>query len=198
MPDLPSDLVAGTPSVDHIPEMAALARDELPSFSYLHDEERWPNKFGRGERLEDNLLIAACDGMDGPLIGFVWADQAMRVDHGIQEPWWCLNAIAVRPEYRGRGIGKLLVGDIVEAVRAVGVELIYGLAISGSEGFWQHNGFHVADEGERVVSTTPVQRDGANSARLTLPPEKGHRWFLGCPTAPRSATLVPESRVSPH
>lgn len=183
------------------PEIAALARDALPSFPALHDEDGWRSfyRFGNGAHPRDNYLLVLRDGGEaGSLAAFVWVDAALAIDHEIQEPWWCINAVAVAPAYRRRGLGRALIDTVAARGREVGVTLLYGLSVASAVPFWQSLGLTVAAEDEALVANRPAHRVTGEEVRMHLDPEQDHRWFVGylAPPAETLPVLIPQGLLS--
>jgi GNAT superfamily N-acetyltransferase len=167
-------------SVD-IPELAALARAELPEMTALHEEESWRthDRFGDGTRVRGNCtLVLRQSGQNGALVGFVWADMAMRTDFAIEEPWWCINALAVVPAYRGLGLGAALVSSVETAARLAGVVLVYGQSVPEAVDFWRQNDYILAQPGECLKTHKPARRAGSDPVMLTARPGPHDRWFV--------------------
>lgn len=119
------------------PDLAALARLQLPEMPALHEEEGWRTyyRFGPGFHARDNYLVVA--RMGNKLLGFVWADAAAFHDSQVAEPWWCVNAAAVAPEVAGKGLGRAMVSALIEQARAAGVASLYGTSYAQSAEFWR-------------------------------------------------------------
>jgi predicted N-acetyltransferase YhbS len=80
-------------------------------------------------------------------------------------PW--VASVYVVPEWRGRGVGRLLVARAVEEARAMGIERVY-LFTPGQQGYYERMGwsplFQTAHEGREVVimgRPTDEGREGA-------------------------------------
>ncbi|MGC4784123.1 GNAT family N-acetyltransferase [Micromonospora zamorensis] len=115
----------------------------------IHEPESWQTywRFGVGQTVRDNLLIVARKTEESPIIGFCWVDAAMYHDHGVEEPWWCLNALAVVPDYRRSGIGRSLVNVVKRQADKVGIASIYGVCYPSTVDFWSAQGFSVTARG---------------------------------------------------
>ena len=58
-----------------------------------------------------------------------------------------IHDITVEPLLRGRKLASMLVPQLIEAARAITVDRMMLVAVSGSEPFWTRMGFHrTADE----------------------------------------------------
>ncbi len=160
-------------------ELAALARDEMPSMTFLHDAAEWGHRFGEGRTVRDSWTLALRDrSASGELIGFAWVDDAMFVDANILEPWWCINAVAVASKYRRRGLGTRLVAHILDAATVAGVVLVYGQSLPTAVAFWQNSGFLVGAEGEPLRTHSAARRSTGDPVMLRLPPDGSDRWFV--------------------
>lgn len=181
------------------PELAKLARMQLPSMTFLHEPELWDNtyRFGAGIHARDNyLLTARAELPDGSssLAAFFWVDQAIRADYGIDQPWWCINAIAVASRFQRGGLGSGLVKQIREKANDVGVTSIYGLSHPTGFSFWEsQEGFTLAPLGTALVPSEPVITP-AGLRTTHLEPEPGHRFFYAATDAPGTVVLGPETR----
>jgi len=189
-----------TPADVH--EIADLARYELPSMISLHGEAGWTNfnRFGRGQQVRGNCTLVLRDGgPGGPLIGFIWADDAMYTDHGIAEPWWCINALAIAPQFRGKGRGTALVSEVASAGALAGVVLLYGQSVPSAVPFWEGLGYLLADDGESVGTHSPARRVTGDKVLATFEPGPGDRFFMkyltNIPGSVRSG-LLPASRLN--
>lgn len=160
-------------------ELAAFARVEMPSMTFLHDADRWSHRFGDGRTIRDSWTLVLRDrSASGELIGFAWVDDAMFVDAKILEPWWCINAVAVASKHRRRRLGGRLVAEILNAASAAGVVLVYGQSLPAAVEFWQNSGFLVGAEGEPLRAHNAAQRSIGDPVMLTLPPDGSDRWFV--------------------
>jgi GNAT superfamily N-acetyltransferase len=177
-----------------VPNLAALARLQLPEMPALHDEEGWRThyRFGPGFHARDNyLVVARFAGTDG-VLGFVWADAAPFQDYQIAEPWWCINAVAVAPEVAGKGFGRVLVSAMAEQAEAAGVASLYGTTYPQSAGFWRRQGFDVAEEGEGLQADRPIRLLDGSRHPFTMSGEAGNHLFvrsLAPPNEPNAARL---------
>ncbi|MET7875517.1 GNAT family N-acetyltransferase [Micromonospora profundi] len=151
-----------------IPSLAEIAQSELPGMTFIHDPESWRTywRFGVGETPRDNLLIVARETEDSPVIGFCWVDAAMYHDHRIEEPWWCLNALAVMPEYRRAGIGRSLASVVKMQARKAGISSIYGVCYPSSVDFWSSQGFSVTARGGSLEADRLIRVEGQGVVKL--------------------------------
>lgn len=164
-----------------IADLAALARAELPTMTALHDEEGWitHQRFGTGRQPRESWTVMLRDSTEeGELIGFAWVDDAMFVEAGITEPWWCINALAVTPSRRGQGFGTQLVEAMAGAGRSAGVNLLFGQTVPGAVTFWQRSGFTLAEPMEPLVTNNPAGRMNLDPTNLRLQPGHPDRWFV--------------------
>lgn len=164
-----------------IAELAALARAELPTMTNLHDEGNWARhrRFGTGRQLRGGWTVTLRASHHArELIGFAWVDDAMLVEFGVLEPWWCINALVVAPSHRGRGFGTQLVEAVATAGRSAGVALLFGQTVPDAVPFWRRSGFILGEPLEPLVTNNPARRVDADPANLTLSPGNPDRWFV--------------------
>lgn len=91
------------------------------------------------ERNPNTCFVAEDDG--GRIIGAILAGHDSRRSR--------IYHTAVDPDARGMGIGSLLVGRVVEALRAIGLpKVAVGVPADNDAGndFWEHQGFAVRDD----------------------------------------------------
>ncbi|WP_143025341.1 GNAT family N-acetyltransferase [Micromonospora sp. WMMB235] len=176
-----------------IPSLAEMARRELPEMTLIHEPESWRThwRFGVGETARDNLLIVARETEESPIMGFCWVDAAMYHDHGIEEPWWCLNALAVVPEYRRSGIGRSLVNVVKRQAEKVDISSIYGVCYPSTVDFWSSQGFSVTARGGSLEADRLVRLKDQKVRLGPLSDGEGDCMFVrsneGC--APDAARL---------
>lgn len=178
-----------------IPDLVALSRDALPTYGPLHDEDYWrsSHRFGGGVHHLDNYTQVVRTN-DGALVGFVWVDAASWQDHGFEEPWWCVNAVAVAEQYRGLGVGRQLISHVVDRAKAVGVACIYGLSVPSAIPFWEACGVTIAAPGESLVSDKPARIRGHEPKIVEFDTSNEDRFFVGNLMPPGAqAQLVPKS-----
>lgn len=164
-----------------VEEIAALSVTELPTMTALHDVEGWRthNRFGRGANVRGNCTAVLREGSSaGALIGFIWADSAMMIDYDLDVPWWCINAVAVSPSYRGAGRGARLVSLVQQAAGEAGVEILYGQSVPGAVAFWETLSWSVADPGEDLRMPRAVRRTNGELVTMRLQPGSDDRFFL--------------------
>lgn len=170
-----------------VPELIALSVSLLPHMTYLHDPDGWRTfyRFGAGQHDRDNLLIVARNEPDAPILGFCWADAAMYHDHGIEEPWWCINAVAVTSEVGRRGIGRALVTLIKQQAAEAGVVTLYGICYPESVAFWTRQGFGVSSRGGALIADRPVRH--VRRRQVTIAPlrdaQGDHMFVASLPSA---------------
>jgi GNAT superfamily N-acetyltransferase len=153
-----SNLVITGAGPGDIESLAALAREELPRMTSLHEPESWRThlRFGMGQNPQDRLFAVARETEGAPPYGFCWVDAAMRVDCGIEEPWWCINALVVAASQRGHGTGSALAEIVKQRAASVGIVSLYGVSYSSSAPFWKAQGFDVGPAGGYVGTDRPV------------------------------------------
>lgn len=162
-------------------DIADLARKQLPEMTYLHDAEGWTKhaRFGAGRHPRDKFALVARLTDTGELIGFFWVDDAPATDFGIAEPWWCINALAVRSDLQRKGLGRSLVGIIVQQATEFGVHLLYGLCYPVAAPFWEKQGFIVGAKDQDMIVDRPVQMlDGSQARVSSWDCEPGNHFFL--------------------
>lgn len=71
---------------------------------------------------------------------------------------WRLRAMAVDPAHQGRGVGRLLVGHGIEAVRTQRGQRIWCYARSHAIGFYEKLGFRVDGETFHIPAVGPHVR----------------------------------------
>lgn len=88
---------------------------------------------------------------------------------------WYLHDLALLPLARGSGAAGLIVGELAQAARAAGFGALALVAVNGSNGFWERNGFREAHDAAldrklasyddaarymvRVLEPDPIGRD---------------------------------------
>lgn len=147
---------------------------------YLHESSGWVERarFGPGRHPRDKFTLVARDVDASALLGFFWVDDAMASDNDISDPWWCINALAVRPEIQRRGLGRQLAQIIIEQARLVGVTALYGLCYPTAVEFWDACGFTVGEHEQAMKSTEPVTKFDGTRGQLNMDCEPGHHFFF--------------------
>ncbi|PPI18920.1 hypothetical protein C5D04_00500 [Rathayibacter sp. AY1D2] len=169
----------GAATAQDAPELAALARAEMPTMTFLHDPDRWAHRFDTGTSIRSSwTLVLRAGHPSGELIGFSWVDDAMFVDANVVEPWWCINALVVAPEYRRRGYGTGLLKVVLETARAAGAVLVYGQSLPAAIPFWREAGFIIGGEEEALRTHHPARRATGDPVMLTMAPGHSDRWFV--------------------
>ena len=98
------------------------------------------------DRALKNGLFNVCAVADEKVVGMgrLVGDGAM---------YWYLQEIVVLPEYQGKGIGKAIVGRLIEHIRSAstpGTQVHVGLiAVKGKESFYEQFGFTSISTGMR-------------------------------------------------
>ncbi len=166
-----------------VPAIVELARRRLPTMSHLHDESSWDrtDRFGLGDHPQDRyfpvVYDARADGSED-LVAFAWVDAALADDYGVDEPWWCINAIAVGEPYVGQGIGSRLVEMIEVQAREAGVVSVYGQAYQSAATFWRSCGFSVGPVGGLLASERKVSVAGRGQQQVVLNAEADQHFFV--------------------
>lgn len=163
-----------------VPEIIELVTKRMPEMTLMRDPEGWRihYRFGGGLHPRDNYFMIVRLGEDGPLVGLAWVDAALAYDHDIEEPWWCINAVAVAEEFAGQGLGRQLVGLIRAQAENVGITSIYGVCYPGSAGFWKSLGASVGDLDGGMRSTEPVRMFDGSMNTLNIDGELGNHTFV--------------------
>jgi ribosomal protein S18 acetylase RimI-like enzyme len=85
--------------------------------------------------------------LNGQVVGFILGD-ASGWEYGIPDTVGYIDIIGVDPQYSGRGIGRLLVGEMVSNLKKVGVNTVYTFVNKDSPDlmkFFMKLGFTVGD-----------------------------------------------------
>ena len=132
--------------------MSTVLIRDMESRDYLSIAEIWRDVF---TPVEDESVADVCErmkgdspyrifvaDMEGMVVGFVTTVEALSIN--LPDGYIKINGLAVLPEYRRRGIGKLLMERVEELARERGISLI-GLA-SGfnrteAHEFYEHLGY---------------------------------------------------------
>ena len=94
-------------------------------------------------------LIVACD--EEKPIGYI---QGADYDNTYFEPLKNIMGLAVLDEYRGKGIGKMLILALEDWARktgAVGVRLVSGYNRTEAHGFYAHMGYELRKEQKNFI-----------------------------------------------
>jgi GNAT superfamily N-acetyltransferase len=125
-----------------------------------HMAEKLPRLFF--EHFTDTSFAAECDGeLAGFLVGFVSQSRPAEA---------YIHFVGVRPDERGRGLGRQLYEHFFAAVRARGCDLVRAVTApvnKGSVRFHQQMGFGI-EPGDRQVDGIPVTSgyDGGSHDRV--------------------------------
>lgn len=178
-----------------------LARDRLPTMTSLHDPASWDRsyRFGPGYHSRDRYLPvvhAVRDDGSEALVAFAWVDAALADDLGVEQPWWCINALAVRKEYARRGIGSGVVSAIVDHALGAGVVSVYGQAYASAAEFWRSCGFWLTALGGLLASQVPVPVPGGAIQQVVLNAEEDQHFFVKSIEGPGSTTADSTARLA--
>lgn len=187
-----------------IDDIANLALEVMPDMTHLYpDAASWRTsyRFGTGQTLLDNTFLVVrgpTEAAPNSLFGFVWADNAPRIDYGITEPWWCITAVAVNPKVQGKGLGRALVQQVIERAASLGVTAIYGICYASSAEFWKRCGFTLTEKGQAITSTKEVRLpDGREGMWVPSPPEDQHMFTLDLVRDGSANVLIPDPEQLP-
>ena len=98
-----------------------------------------PEGFARYIRRNPDTSFVALD--DGRIIGTILAGHDGR--RGI------FHHVSVLPEYRGQGVGRLLVENAMDALRREGINKVLLVVLSHNDNgnaFWEHMGFTTRED----------------------------------------------------
>jgi GNAT superfamily N-acetyltransferase len=113
---------------DELDDISLLIRDAYQQYENSLPPEAWKSYVEdmmdvRGRLSESQLIVAETDGQ---LAGAVTL--YLEAEHSIQEGWpsgWAgIRLLAVRPAYRGRGIGRALMEECIRRCRNQGIVTI--------------------------------------------------------------------------
>lgn len=167
-----------------VPEIVQLAETVLPRMTYLTDPSAWKMayRFGVGRHIRDQCFFVAREARASRLLGFVWADAAMYDDHGFEDPWWCIDAVAVDPAAQRHGVGAHLVEMVVKQAKAAGIVSLYGICYPDATPFWRSLGFQVSAAGGSLASDRPARRQALPPRRAVINDAEGdHVIVLNLP-----------------
>jgi GNAT superfamily N-acetyltransferase len=147
----------------------AKAREEhlAEIFAWLRAEEE---QCGEGFYCHRDVIVSSfeagevyCAFCEGQIAGFVV--------HNRKSIGSAIDLLEVRPELRGRGLGKLLADDVTERLFAMGTEFIeVQCAPRSSERFWRNRGFTPVKnercspwDAPRLILFRPADRTSCNA-----------------------------------
>jgi len=171
-------------------ELVNIAGEGLPFYLWSQlagpGETAW--QIGRRRAMRDsgsfsyrNAVLQEIDGeVAACLIGYRLPDAPEPIDYGKMPPLfvplqelenlaagtWYLNALAVYPTYRGRGLGSELLavaGDRARESRSPGISLIVADANVGARRLYERSGFEVS-------ASRPMVKEGWQNP--------GENWLL--------------------
>ena len=112
-------------------EIVALYR----SAGWWQEERDDPSEIG--ELIRGSLVfVVAVDRASGRAVGM-----GRAISDGVSDAY--IQDLVVLPEYRGRGIGRAILRQVLAACRAKGIGWIGLIAEGGSDGFYRPLGFGV-------------------------------------------------------
>lgn len=162
---------------EDVPALQAMAIELLPDLTALHGPD-WTARLGNGRVWVESLLVVVRDSDAGDTpVGFAWGSAAMFEDSGVLEPWWCLNAVARQPAYRGRKIGERLVDVVREHARKAGVVSLYGICGRSLTPWYENQGFTVLAPGQKIESDGAARRFGNDEGTVFFGDEEGECMF---------------------
>jgi len=144
-----------------LPHVRSMAIELMPAMTALHTEG-WNHRLGQGRAWAESLLLVVRDtsASDDQPVGFCWTDPAMLADNGIREPWWCVNAIAIRPAHRRRGLATQILSAVKGAAASAGVVTLHGVCDRELSAWYEDQGFTVLQPGQFLESDGPVRMTG--------------------------------------
>lgn len=160
-----------------LPAIRKMAIELMPEMTELHGPV-WDHRLGSGRFTVESLLIVARDPDLPAPIGFAWADAALLNDEGVLEPWWCLNAIAVRPTHRGTRIGRKLVEAVRELAGKAGIVSLHGICDRNLRQWYESQGFTVLKPGEKAGSDGIVRRFPPAEGKFSIGDGEGECVFF--------------------
>lgn len=118
-------IILRKPVVQDVPSMARIIN------SYASQGQMLPRSHHKLYQDIRDFVVAI---VDGEIIGcgalhVVWGDVAE------------IRSLAVKPEWLGKGVGRLLVEALVQEARSLGLPSVF--ALTYRQGFFEHMGFHV-------------------------------------------------------
>lgn len=160
------------------PDIVGLARDQMPEMTALHDERGWQDhgRLGMGRHPRETFVLVARQG--DSLLGFCWVDAAAVTDYGVAEPWWCINAVAVRGDLQGKGLGSQFAKIIKQQAEQIGITMLYGTCYPSSAAFWRHSGFVVGELEQDAQSDRPVKLLDGQEKGIAWQCEPGNHIFM--------------------
>lgn len=142
-------------TIDDVTAIRDLCVGQLPDLVDMHDDD-WGGRLGKGRYWREQLLLAACTE-DGIPKGFCWVEPVMLHDHGIEEPWWSINAIAVHPNYRTIGVGRDLLERVEKVARQAQITTLHGICHRSLTDWYRKRGYAVLSPGRAAGSDIDVQ-----------------------------------------
>ncbi len=115
--------------------LKSFAKEQI--ITLFKDAGWWDETYGTGEFIplivrRSTVFIGAFDG--DRLVGM-----GRAISDGVSDAY--IQDVVVLQEYRGRGIGKMVVEEIVRRLKRRGIDWIGLISTPGQEGFYQTMGF---------------------------------------------------------
>ena len=114
--------------------LTTLASAAPPEVISVPDE--WVHRVGDGTDGDTGNNLTLLASWEGNPVGFLWADNSMRVDYRLPLSWVCLNALYVDPGHRDNGVGAALVTAAVTIADDLGCDLVHGVCLPEVSGWW--------------------------------------------------------------
>jgi len=141
-----------------------VAPADLPLVEKLHTRVFGPGRFTRTayrvrEGAPPTSRFCRVALLDGRIIAAV---RFTEIAIGATEGALLLGPLAVDPEFAGRGFGRALIGEALEAAKAAGVRLV---VLVGDEPYYGRFGFHAVPPGQ-IALPGPVDARRLLAAEL--------------------------------
>lgn len=154
-----------------LPRVQRLFAENLPELTFA-GVSSWETLRGSGSTYAENLMLAAL--VDGRVVGAALAGPALLQDHGLDLPWWAVDAVAVDPKYRNRGLGRLLLECVRGSAFDAGVTSLYGLCKAELRPWYEGLGFATTAPDACLDSNVPM----GHGQTLSMSTDDGNCWFL--------------------
>ena len=146
----------GVAAKEDLPVVAKIVEEALPSVAE-NINGKWNKLLGQGTTWDEQILITA--SLNDTIVGVAWVEPAAMNDTKYYLPWWCINILAVKPEFQGLGIGANLLTYVIDLAASKNVTSVYGLCDTNVVSWYKSQGLATTGPGGSLDTNVLMEPD---------------------------------------